>query len=407
MPKHTSITGAVAKRLTTKLDREDHFDSSHPGLYLRVSKTGRKTWFFAYRLKNGKIAQRRMTLGLYPTTSVAGAHEAWRKARDLVQAGRDPAVADTKLPPMSFQGVFEEWLKRDQAGNKSVGRIEQRFRTRILPAWEGRLITDIDRRAALDVIDTIADSGKIILARRVFNHLHRLFVWCVGRGILETNPLQHAEKPGAERPRDRVLSDLELRHVWDKAEEQLLPSFRDALRLLVLTGARKAEISELRWDEIQGADIVLEGPRTKNGKPHIIPLSSVARSIISKIERKGVYVFPGAHGIPIGNWAKAKERLDKATGVTGWVIHDIRRTVATGLQKLGVQLPVTEAILNHTSGSRAGIVRIYQRHDYYAEKAAALEAWGAHVTALVAGRPAQVPSTGSHHGSSRRCLQPT
>src|SRR5262245_56320155 len=116
MPKHTSITTAAADRLKAKGDRVDHFDSSHPGLYLRVSKTGRKTWFFAYRLKNGEVHQRRLALGLYPAMSVAEAHEAWRKARDLVAAGRDPAVADDKLPAQSFESVFKEWLKYDMYG---------------------------------------------------------------------------------------------------------------------------------------------------------------------------------------------------------------------------------------------------------------------------------------------------
>ena len=124
----------------------------------------------------------------------------------------------TKLPPMSFEGVTEEWLKRDQAGNRSYKSIEGRFRNYVLPAWKGRLITDIDRRACLDLIDTIADTGKVILARRVFGHLYRLFAWSIGRGIIEINPLQHAEKPGAEVARDRVLSDAELVKVWNAAE---------------------------------------------------------------------------------------------------------------------------------------------------------------------------------------------
>jgi integrase len=277
-------------------------------------------------------------------------------------------------------------MKRDQAGNRSAGRVEKRIRTHCLPAWKNRLITDIDRRAALAVIDDIVDRGNIILARRMFNHLHRMFVWCLGRGIININPLAHAEKPGEEKPRERVLTDDELVKVWEASAEQLLPSFRDALRL-ILTGARKQELGELRWDEIatDGASIELKGARTKNGQPHTIPLSSTARTIIAQIERNSSYVFPGATGSPISNWAKAKERLDKTSGVSGWVIHDLRRTVATGLQRLGIPLPVTESVLGHTSGSRSGIVGIYQRHDYAKEKAAALEAWAAHVIALIEG----------------------
>jgi integrase len=385
MPRHTTITKAAADRFKAKGDRVDHFDSSYPGLALRVSDTGRKVWVYFFRLKNGKTIQRRMTLGVYPAMSVEQAHHAWRQAYDLVQAGRDPvAVPDAALPPMSFVGVFEEWLKRDQAGNRSARVIERRIRANVLPAWQHRLITDIDRRACLAVIDDIVDRGKVILARRVFSHLHRMFVWCVGRGIIEVNPLQHAEKPGKETRRDRVLDEREIVKLWH-ASAKLKPYYRDALRLLLLTGARKQEISELRWEEIKDGAIHLEGERTKNGKVHIIPLSSVARSIIDKIERNGVHVFRTDTGRPSTNWARAKTKLDEVSGVTDWIIHDIRRSAATGLQKLGVALPVTEEILGHTSGSRSGVTGIYQRHDYADEKRAALEAWGAHVTALVEG----------------------
>ena len=388
MPTHTTITdGAATKfKLPTDKEYEDHFDASHPGLALRVRKTGLKVWTYFFRLKNGKVVQRRMSFGPFPSVGVAEAHEAWRKARDMVQAGRDPTVADSKLPVMSFEGVFEEWIKRDQIdkGNKSAKSIRDRFRNHILPAWQGRLISDIDRRAALDVIDAIADTGKVIMARRVFGHLHRLFVWAVGRGIIEVNPLQHAEKPGSETSRERVLSDAELVKVWNAADE-LSPSFRDAFRLLVLTGARKNEVSGLRWDELADGVITLEGERTKNGQPHVIPLSSTARAIVTGREHKNGYTFPGEYGGPITNWLTSKRKLDAVSGVDNWTIHDLRRTVATGLQKLGVQLVVTEAVLGHSGGSRGGIVKIYQRHDYAAEKAAALEAWAAHVMSLVEG----------------------
>jgi integrase len=382
-----SITKIAADRLTVKKGRKDFFDPAYPGLALRVSDSGRKAWTYFYRIKNGKVHQRRLTLGTYPALDIAMAHDAWRKAYDLVQAGRDPAVADTKLPVLSFAGVVAEWLKKDQAENRTGKFIERRFNNHVLPAWEGRLITDIDRRACLDLIDTIADRGTVVLARRVFSHLHRLFVWCIGRGIIEVNPLQHAEKPGSETSRTRVLTDAELLKVLNAAEK-LSPSYRDAFKLLVLTGARKQEISGLRWSELVDASITLEGERTKNGEPHIIPLSSAARSVQANVAKlHDIYVFPTVNGTPVFNWTKAKHILDRESGVTNWVIHDLRRTIATGLQKLGVQLVVTEAILGHSGGSRGGIVGVYQRHDYAAEKAAALEAWGAHVVALVEGEP--------------------
>ena len=127
------------------------------------------------------------------------------------------------------------------------------------------------------------------------------------------------------------------------------------------------------------------GRPTKNGRAHIVPLSAPVQELLHTVPRAGDLVFPGLKG-PFNGWARAKAALDAESGVTGWRLHDLRRTVATGLQRLGVRLEVTEQVLNHVSGSRAGIVGVYQRHDFATEKRAALEAWGKHVQAIAEGR---------------------
>jgi integrase len=194
-------------------------------------------------------------------------------------------------------------------------------------------------------------------------------------------------RPAVAAKRERVLADDELEAVW-RAAEQLGAPFGPAVQLLILTGARREEIGRLRWSEIQDGQICLSGDRTKNGQAHSIPLSVPALNIIGGIKRIDgsgfVFTFNGKN--PIVAWPKAKSRLDQHARIAPWRIHDLRRTTATGLQKLGTGLQVTEAVLNHVSGSRGGIVGVYQRHDYADEKRAALEAWGAHVMALVEGR---------------------
>jgi integrase len=161
--------------------------------------------------------------------------------------------------------------------------------------------------------------------------------------------------------------------------------FGAATRLLILTGARREEITQLRWCEIEGDNIILAGSRTKTGNAHIVPLSAPARELLASLPRIAdsdiVFTLNGEK--PINGWSKPKEKLDEVSGVSDWRIHDLRRTMATGMQKLGVQLTVTEAALGHTSGSRDGIVGVYQRHDYAEEKRQALELWGAHVSSLV------------------------
>jgi integrase len=379
LPRHKSITDAAAKRFKAKQGQVDHYDCSHPGLHLRVSHTGRKSWNYVYRL-GGR--QTRLQLDLYPTMSVQAAHDAWRKARDAVRSGRSPAV---KMAATDFIGVFEEWLQRDQANNRSLRATRQALEKYVVPHWQRRSIAEIGRRECLDVIDAIADAGKLTAARRVHARLHRLFKWAIGRGIIEINPLNGVDKPGADIKRDRVLSDAELAKVWTAAERLGFP-YGPALQLLILTGARREEIGKLRWCEVIDGAISLEGARTKNGEPHVIPLSTAARTLLGHIPRiSGDFVFTFSGRVPVSGWSQAKIDLDALAGLAvPWRTHDLRRTCATGLQKLGTPLQVTEAILGHTAGSRAGVVGIYQRHGYADEKLAALEAWGAHVTNLIA-----------------------
>jgi integrase len=381
-----ALTDAAVQRLKPPASGQvDCFDQGYPGLALRMSYGGGKTFVYFYRL-GGRL--RRLTLGTYPAITLAEAREAWRKARHDVQAGRDPArIRSAGNGTTDFQGVFEEWLKRDQPNKRSVGVVRQQIERDVFPYWQHRQIADINRRDILDVIDAIVDRGAPISARRIQARLHRLFRWAVGRGIIETNPLADLPRPGEDKRRDRVLKDDELIRVWNGAEQLGWP-YGPAFQLLILTGARREEIGKLRWCEIVDGAIALDGDRTKNGEPHKIPLSTAAGTVIAQLPRiaGSEFVFTFSGHVPLSGWSQAKRQLDDLATVTNWVTHDLRRTCATGLQKLGTPLQVTEAILGHTAGSRAGVIGIYQRHDYANEKRAALEAWGAHVLALVEGR---------------------
>jgi integrase len=390
MPTIRGMTDAAAKRLKAPAKGQvDYFDPDFPGLVLRVSCGGRKVWTYNFRFHGQK---RRMTLDLYPVMGVAQAHDAWRKALDMVRAGSDPSRPQEKAT--DFKGVFEEWMARDQEGrgHRSAGIVRHRIEREVLPQWGNRSIAEIGRRDVLDAIDAVADRGAVISARRLHSHLHRLFRWAVGRGIIETNPLADLPKPGSETKRDRVLSDAELVKVWQAAEKLGYP-YGPAIKLLVLTGGRREEIGQLRWSEIEGGTIHLSGKRTKNSEPHIIPLSPVAQSVLAEVPRINEFVFTLGK-TPLNSWSRVKRKLDGLAALAEpWVVHDLRRTTATGLQRLRVALEVTESVLGHTSGSRAGVVGIYQRHDYAEEKAEALDKWGARVIALVEGRePCREPA---------------
>ena len=188
------------------------------------------------------------------------------------------------------------------------------------------------------------------------------------------------ECPVSATRRDRVLSDIELAKVWHAADDG---PFGRAIRLLILTGARREEIGQLKWSELAGDTINLPAERTKNGEPRIIPLSAPALALLNGIPRIGTFAFSADGTRPINGWSRAKRRLDAATGINrSWVVHDLRRTTATGMQRLGVPLQVVEAVLGHV-GTRSGIAGVYQVHDFADEKRSALEQWGAHVASIL------------------------
>jgi integrase len=387
-----SLTAAAVERIKAPPHGQlDHFDSGFPGLALRVSYGGSKSWVFFYRLYGGKL--RRLTLGRWPSMDLAAARDAWRDARNLVGKGENPA---RKKPTQadSFEAVADEWLKRDQAQNRSYREVKRVIDRDVKPAWNGRLIAKIGRRDALELIDQITDRGAVTYARRVQAHLHRLFRWCVGRGILETNPMAELPKPGAPVKRDRVLSDAELGLIW-RATTHIEWPFGPIFRLLILTAARREEIGALRWEEIEGDTIQLAAKRVKNAERHNIPLSLQTAAIIEGLPRvvAGDFVFSTTGGkTSVSGWSRAKFLLDEATknlnngrALPSWRLHDLRRSAATGLQRLGFNLQVIEAVLGHVSGSRTGVVGIYQRYNFDAEKRRALDAWARHVETIAKG----------------------
>jgi integrase len=389
MPTRPLTVTSITRIKPPKAGQLDYFDRGYPGLALRVSYGGAKAWVYFYRL-HGKL--RRMSLGRFPGMTLTEAREAWRAARLAVSKGESPAhirptTADT------FAAVADEWLRRDQAQNRSAAEVRRVIERDVNPVWGERLIAAIGRRDVIELIDGIADRGATTMARRLHAHLHRLFRWAVGRGILETNPMADLPRPGAAVKRDRVLADAELAAIWKAAEKTAWP-FGPAIKVLVLTAARRDEIGSLRWSEVHGDEIRIPASRSKSGEPRVIPLSAAAAKLLADAPHIGADgdVFTTTGKTPISGWSKAKAALDAAAAeIAGaslkpWRLHDLRRTAATNLQRLGVGLQVVESILGHVGGSRAGIVGVYQRHQFDAEQRAALEQWSHEIERIVGGK---------------------
>jgi integrase len=390
MPTQTLTAAAVARIKPPKRGQLDYFDRGYPGLALRVSYGGARAWVYFYRL-HGKL--RRLSLGRHPGMSLVEAREAWRAARLAVSKGESPAhirptTADT------FAAVADEWLRRDQQGNRSVREVRRVIGRDVNPVWGERLIAAIGRRDVIELIDGVVDRGATTMARRLHAHLHRLFRWAVGRGIIETNPMADLPRPGAAVKRDRVLTDAELAAIWKAAGKAAWP-FGPAIKLLTLTACRRDEIGSLQWSEVHGDELRIPASRSKSGEPRVVPLSPAAAELIAALPRVGDRVL-SANGRGISGWSKAKRALDAAAAeiagapLAPWRLHDLRRSTATNLQRLGVGLQTVESILGHVGGSRAGVVGIYQRHQFPAEQRAALEKWAAEIERIAAGQKAPV-----------------
>ena len=214
----------------------------------------------------------------------------------------------------------------------------------------------------------------------------KFFGWAVEQEIIPASPVAGLKAPAEEKSRDRILDDRELAAVW-AAAGQVDPIYGALVRLLILTGQRRGEIAGLTWDEIDGKKLLITLPRerVKNDRAHEVPLSPQAMAVIEGLPRTSkTYVFSMAGKGPINGFGKPKTRLDKLCGFDDWVLHDIRRSVATGMAETGIQPHIIEAVLNHVSGHKAGVAGIYNRSQYATEKRAALEAWAKHVSTIVA-----------------------
>jgi integrase len=368
---------------------KDHivFDQDLSGFGLRY-RDGRKTWVFQYAFgSGGGRVNARMTLGEYPALPATKARELAQDLYAKVRLGQHPA-ADKKQGREEARQTFGRLV----AGYLDFQKNEIRPRSYILVelylnqyarTLHGLPATAIDRKKIADLLDTIAKNSGAVSANRARSALSALFTWAMRKGLHDNNPCIATEKR-RERSRDRVLTDSELAAVWNALGET---DYGDILRLLILTGQRAGEIGGLRWNEIDFDEDLISLPanRTKNDTAHSFPMSGPVRDILKARTQTRDLVF-GRGAIGFNGWNRSKVRLDATIKLPDWVVHDLRRTFATGLQRLGVRLEVTEAILNHVGGNRAGVGGIYRRYDWAAEKGAALDAWAVHVLDVVSGK---------------------
>jgi integrase len=432
------LTERKIETLAVERGRKDKlvFDDAQRGLAVRVTAGGGRTYLCQYTLHGHKWP---VPLGACSAVALSKAREAAAVVMGDVAKGRNPA-ADRKAAAaaerakrarnrLTLRVLIDDWNRLHLSGRRpsyaaeAVRALHYAFADALDDAAEDldragvvRALDALRRRRARKRADDNDKPNRTAITGRTAAYGRAAFAWAVKRGTVPSNPFADLPLTKSVAKRERVLSDYEIGEVWRAAGKAASP-YGTIIRLLILTGQRLGEVAGMNWNEISDdlATWALPGERTKNGAPHVVPLSAPARDLLQALLACGdkgmkralqdrrarrALVLPGAAGTPFSGWSKAKARLDKTifdarehaadnrgpSPLVPWTVHDLRRTVATGLQRLGVRLEVTEAVLNHISGSRGGIAGVYQRHDWAAEKRAALDAWAAQVLAAENGR---------------------
>lgn len=386
--------------------RKEWPDHIIPGLRIRVTPSGAKTFVLRKRV-GGKW--RNITIG--PFKAYFGLADARKKARSILididngKGAPRPAREDgtTVTGRLMFSYLWKQYLERAVRGQKrSASEIERIGNKFFLPRFGDRMMDSITRAEVTSFVEdvTYRNPQKPTLreGRTVHQRLSAFFSWAMPKlERLPANPCQYAWRPPLGKPRDRFLSEDEIRLFWQACDQMGWP-FGPGFKLLLVTGQRRGEVFGAARSEFDDGIWTIPGDRAKNGVAHIVPLPQLARDLIDALPPVGnadkLFAVPDNPEAVTSGFSKGHPRLLRLMAklqdgkpVEHFVLHDLRRTAATGMQRLGVAMPVTEAVLNHISGSRGGIAGVYQRHDYFKEKERALADWADEVLRIVSSKP--------------------
>jgi integrase len=364
------------------------FDDKFPRFGVRVRKLAgggiSRTYVYQYK-RGGKT--HRMLCGAVGVVSAQDARRIAKGFEIKILSNGDPAAdrrATRAHAGHALGEVIDQYLL---AMSDKLRENTLRMSRVYLARWKkfnDRTLDEITPREVSEhLVKIIEDSGPAA-ANRARISLSTLYAWAIKRHMCTGNPVVNTEKAQGSAPRERVLTDAEIATLWHATDAP--GDYQQIVRLLLLTGCRLREIAELQWSEIDltANTITIAKERSKNGNAHLVPLGAEALAVLRSRHRYAPNVFGrGKRGFAA--YSFGKDQLDEVLQFKdAWTVHDLRRTIATGLQRLGVRLEVTERVLNHTGAARTGVAGVYHLHDYKDEKRAALEAWENHVRICVA-----------------------
>lgn len=354
-------------------------DAKVTGLRLRVGHGGAKTWIVRRRVGSKVINKK---LGTYPMMGLAGARKA---AERLLEAlARD---GSTEALDRTFYTVAEYWIdKVAKPKNDSWKDVHRKLQLHVYPAWRDRKIAEIKRSDVRELLDGIEG---VVLPNRILSAIKTIFRFAMSRDWLEASPVEGITKPKAEPVRDRVLDMGEIKQVWDACALAGFP-FGSFVRTLILTGQRRSEVAGMRWADLdlKAATWIIPAGDTKAERTQLVPLSPMAVALLEGLPELGEFVFSNDGETHISGYSKGKLRLDKfiaanGTALATWRLHDLRRSAATHMVRLGIPELVVSRVLNH---AQQGVTaRVYALHSYAPEKRHALDTWAAEIDRAVNG----------------------
>jgi integrase len=405
------FTDRSIQSLKPKDERYIVWKDGGDGLGLRVSPKGKKTFIYMYRF-DGRA--RMMTLGDYPRVSLSKANMEHSNAADQLKRGFDPGsdkVASRKAEreAETVKELVSEYLEKWAKPRKRSWEEDERILEKdILPKWKYRKAKDIKRKDVIAILDEVVNRGAAIQANRTFGIIRKMFNFAVSRDIVPFSPCAGVSPPSAENQRDRVLTDAEIKQLWNKLDDaKMHNNTKLAIRLILTTAQRAGEVVSAEWSEIDidGGWWLIPAEKAKNNLPHRVPLSPLAKEVLKQIKPysgASLYLFPSPLSPKIKEGSKRKstanpeKRKDKPIdesalghalrnnlerlGLENVVPHDLRRTAASHITGMGISRLVVSKLLNHVE---RGVTAVYDRYSYDAEKRKALIAWGKKITSIL------------------------
>lgn len=373
------------------------WDSEMRGFGVRIYPSGKKSFIIIYRHEG---RQRFFTVGRYGQITLEEARDLARKAfgkvaddKDVLEMRQTARKKDGLTVKKAFKDFLERYAKQR---NKQWKETERIFEYDVLPLFGNKPLAEVRKRDIIQLLDTVMDRGKPIMANRTLAAVRKFFNWCVERDMLQFSPVHGISAPARAKSRDRVLANYELAEVWRAAETINYP-FGPLVQFMILTGQRRSETAAAKWEHIDLDTQTWKLPKenTKSKRDHYVHLSPLAISILKKCNKflQGEYVFSSSGLKPFENFTRGRSELDSAINTAraekgfkplkNWNIHDLRRTLSSGLAALGIEQHVTERLLAHRSGIISGVAAVYNRYDYGPETQEALDRWAERVLEIV------------------------